>query len=92
MKVGNLYHSIAILTKLHVTFIKYRAMNCIGELIKSTLDNQTSVYYAELTKELAENARRCVRNLDPSNDLIVLRMGSRKHEILVAPGKLNCNN
>lgn len=59
-----------------------------GIPIKSTLDNSTSVQYAGLIQQLADKARSVVRDLDPSNDLMFLRMRTKKHEIMVAPG--NC--
>lgn len=59
----------------------------IGIPIKSTLDNSTSVQYAGLIQQLADKARSVVRDLDPSNDLMFLRMRTKKHEIMVAPGK-----
>ncbi|CAH1732273.1 unnamed protein product [Aphis gossypii] len=62
-------------------------VNNNGDLITSTLDMRSSVSYAELLSTLAENAIGFVRNLDPSNELTVLRMGSKRREVLVAPGK-----
>jgi len=59
----------------------------IGDLITSTLDNRSSVSHAEMIMKLADNAKGFVRNLDPSNELTVLRMGSKRREVLVAPGK-----
>jgi dynein light chain roadblock-type len=53
------------------------------------LDNSTSVQYAGLIQQLADKARSVVRDLDPSNDLMFLRMRTKKHEIMVAPGKLD---
>lgn len=61
--------------------------NFIGDLITSTLDMRSSVSYSEIMSDLAENAKRFVRNLDPTNELTVLRMGSKRREVLVAPGK-----
>ncbi|XP_003243092.1 dynein light chain roadblock-type 2-like [Acyrthosiphon pisum] len=58
-----------------------------GDIITSTLDNRSSVSHAERIMKLADNAKSCVRNLDPSNELIVLRMGTKKREVLVKPGK-----
>lgn len=70
-------------------FIKYfqYLIIFIGIPIKSTLDNSTSVQYAGLIQQLADKARSVVRDLDPSNDLMFLRMRTKKHEIMVAPGK-----
>ncbi|XP_050429229.1 dynein light chain roadblock-type 2-like [Adelges cooleyi] len=62
-------------------------VNGDGIPIKSTLDNTTSVQYAGLIQQLADKARSVVRDLDPSNDLMFLRMRTKKHEIMVAPDK-----
>ncbi|CAH1732272.1 unnamed protein product [Macrosiphum euphorbiae] len=62
-------------------------VNNEGIPIKSTLDNSTSVQYAGLIQQLADKARSVVRDLDPSNDLMFLRMRTKKHEIMVAPDK-----
>jgi hypothetical protein len=34
-------------------------------------------------------ARSAIRDLDPTNDLKILRIRSKKNEVLVAPGKQN---
>jgi dynein light chain roadblock-type len=60
---------------------------CLGVPIKSTLDNTTSVQYAALITQLCDKARSAVRDIDPTNDLTFLRLRSKKHEILVAPGQ-----
>nr|XP_020467398.1 dynein light chain roadblock-type 2 isoform X2 [Monopterus albus] len=56
-----------------------------GIPIRSSLDNSTSVQYAGLLRHLTTMARSTVRDIDPQNDLICLRMRSKKHEIMVAP-------
>ncbi|KAJ8303042.1 hypothetical protein KUTeg_019438 [Tegillarca granosa] len=58
-----------------------------GIPIRTTLDNSTTVQYASQVTQMNQKARSCVRDLDPSNDLTFLRMRSKKHEIMVAPGK-----
>lgn len=70
------------------TLIRIRIL-FLGIPIKSTLDNSTSVQYAGLIQQLADKARSVVRDLDPSNDLMFLRMRTKKHEIMVAPGKFH---
>ena len=50
------------------------------------MDNSTTVQYAGLIHELADKARSTVRDIDPTNDLTFLRIRSKKHEIMVAPG------
>ncbi|KAK3733492.1 hypothetical protein QZH41_019397 [Actinostola sp. cb2023] len=62
-------------------------INLEGIPIRSTLDNSTSVQYAGLFHQLTHKARSTVRDIDPQNDLTFLRIRSKKHEIMVAPGK-----
>ncbi|XP_013396489.1 dynein light chain roadblock-type 2 [Lingula anatina] len=57
-----------------------------GIPIRSTLDNSTTVQYATLVTSLCGKARHTVRDLDPANDLSFVRIRSKKHEIMVAPG------
>ncbi|XP_076370847.1 dynein light chain roadblock-type 2-like isoform X2 [Tachypleus tridentatus] len=61
-------------------------VNSEGIPIKTTLDNSTTVQYAGLITQLADKARSTVRDIDPTNDLTFLRIRSKKHEIMVAPG------
>ena len=65
--------------------------NFIGDIITSTLDMRSTVNYADIMSDLVENAKMFVRNLDPTNELTVLRMGSKRREVLVAPGKFRLN-
>lgn len=58
-----------------------------GIPIRTTLDNSTTVQYAGLLRHLTMKARSTVRDIDPQNDLTFLRIRSKKHEILVAPGE-----
>lgn len=62
-------------------------LSLTGIPIKTTMDNTTTVQYAGLISQLSDKARSVVRDLDPTNDLTFLRIRSRKHEIMVAPGK-----
>ena len=61
--------------------------NVLGIPIRTTLDNSTTVQYAGLIHQLTMKARSTVRDIDPQNDLTFLRLRSKKHEIMVAPGK-----
>lgn len=81
-------HSIYYLPILHRVIFDIDN-HFLGDLITSTLDNRSSVNHAEMIMKLADNAKGFVRNLDPSNELTVLRMGSKRREVLVAPGKFN---
>lgn len=58
-----------------------------GIPIRTSLDNSAAVQYAGLLSQLTMKARNTVRDIDPQNDLIFLRIRSKKHEIMVAPGK-----
>lgn len=59
-----------------------------GIPIRTTLDNSTTVQYAGLLHQLTMKAKSTVRDIDPQNDLTFLRIRSKKHEIMVAPGNL----
>ena len=63
----------------------------LGIPIRTTLDNSTTVQYASLLHKLTVQARNVVRDTDPTNDLTFLRVRSKKHEIMIAPGKLVLN-
>ena len=58
-----------------------------GIPIRSTLDNSTTVQYSGLITSLTSKARSVVRDLDPQNDLTFLRVRSKKHELMIAPGR-----
>jgi len=58
----------------------------VGVPVRTTLDNSTTVQYAGLLHSLTAQARNCVRDIDPQNDLTFLRVRSKKNEIMVAPG------
>ena len=62
-------------------------INNDGIPIRTTMDNQTSTHYGSLIHNLAAKARSVVRELDSTNDLTFFRIRSKKHEIMVAPGK-----
>jgi dynein light chain roadblock-type len=62
-------------------------LNLDGIPVRTTLDNSTTVQYASLLYSLAAQARNCVRDIDPQNDLTFLRVRSKKHEIMIAPEK-----
>jgi dynein light chain roadblock-type len=61
-------------------------VNNDGIPIRSTLDNVVSVQYAGLVTQLVIKSRSMVRDLQTDNDLQFLRLRSKKHEILIAPG------
>ena len=51
------------------------------------MDNATTVQYAGLLHSLAAKTKTTVRDLDPSNELVFLRIRTKKHEVMVAPGE-----
>ena len=53
--------------------------------IRTTLEYTLAKRYATQVGELIYNARSLVRDIDPQNELTVLRICSKKHEIMVAP-------
>ncbi|KAM3610138.1 uncharacterized protein V6R79_025959 [Siganus canaliculatus] len=62
-------------------------VNPEGIPIRTSLDNLTSLQYAGLFRDLTILARSTVRDIDPQNDLMVLRIRTQKHEIMVVPGE-----
>ena len=63
----------------------------LGIPVRTTMDNSTTVQYASLLHSLAAKARNCIRETDPQNDLTFLRIRSKKHEIMIAPGRMECS-
>ncbi|KAJ3229666.1 Dynein light chain roadblock-type 2 [Chytriomyces hyalinus] len=61
-------------------------VNMEGIPIRTTLEPDKTIQHAALITQLAAKARSVVRDLDPQNDLTFLRIRSKKHEIMVAPG------
>ncbi len=70
-------------------------VNSEGQFIRSTIgQNAEAVLNAQQISDLAKKARSTIRDLDPlvspsltQNDLTFLRIRSKNHEIMVAPGK-----
>ncbi|XP_039297019.1 dynein light chain roadblock-type 2 isoform X2 [Nilaparvata lugens] len=60
-------------------------INGEGVPIRSTLDNTMTVHYAAVITEIIEKTRNGVRDLDPTNELTILRIRTKKHEIMIAP-------
>ncbi|CAN7976509.1 unnamed protein product, partial [Ixodes persulcatus] len=57
------------------------------QISRTTLDSATTSQYASLITQLCDQARTTLRDLDPGNDLTFLRMRTKKHEIMISPGK-----
>uniref|UniRef100_A0A669CF62 Roadblock/LAMTOR2 domain-containing protein n=1 Tax=Oreochromis niloticus TaxID=8128 RepID=A0A669CF62_ORENI len=63
-----------------------RCFQCIP--IRSTLDQSMTVQYAEQLQNLVALARSVIRDTDPQNDVITLRVCSKSNEIIVATGDI----
>lgn len=59
-----------------------------GLPIRTTLDNSTTLQYADQIRQLTMQAKSTVRAMDPQNNLFALRMKTKKHEIMVVPGNI----
>ncbi|OAF68780.1 Dynein light chain 2B, cytoplasmic [Intoshia linei] len=62
-------------------------MNCDGIAIRTTLDNQTTSHWCYHVLRLISKARVTVRDLDPQNDVTIMRLRTHRHEIIIAPDK-----
>ena len=58
----------------------------LGMPMRTTMDNSTTVQYATLMFQFTAKARSSVRDIDPQNDLTFVRIRTKKHEIMIAPG------
>ena len=56
-----------------------------GIPVRSTLDNTTTLQYVAMCNTLCGIARGIVRDTDPQNDLKILRVRTKKNEIIMAP-------
>jgi len=59
--------------------------NYEGVALKSTMSRELTTQYAGLFVQLILKARGVVRSIDAENDLLFLRVRTKKHEVLVAP-------
>jgi len=59
--------------------------NYSGVSVKSTMNAQETQKYSRSISSLADRARSMIRELDSTNDLLFLRVRTKKNEIMVAP-------
>jgi len=52
------------------------------------MDDSTSVVYAGLVQQLMATSKSAIKKYDSTDDLVFLRLRTRKHEICIIPGKL----
>ncbi|XP_002731040.1 dynein light chain roadblock-type 2-like [Saccoglossus kowalevskii] len=60
-------------------------VNPEGIILRTTLDNSTTLQLANSIQQITALAKSVVRDVDPQNDLTFLRIRSKKNEIMVAP-------
>lgn len=53
--------------------------------IRSSMDNSATVQYIGMAKTLTTMSRGVVRDLNPQDDLMILRIRTKKSEIIIAP-------
>jgi dynein light chain roadblock-type len=53
--------------------------------VRSTMDNSATVQYISMAKTLTTMARSVVRDINPQDDLTILRVRTKKNEIIIAP-------
>ncbi|XP_035827311.1 dynein light chain roadblock-type 2-like [Aplysia californica] len=68
----------------HTGVVGIIVVNSEGIPIKSTLDNATTVHYASHLHNLTAKARCTLREIDPMNELKLLRVRSHDNEIVCA--------
>lgn len=60
-------------------------VNADSMSVRSTLDNSATVQYIGMAKTLTNMARSLVRDINPQDDLAILRVRTKKSEIIIAP-------
>lgn len=62
-------------------------VNAEGNPVRSNMDNSTSLQYTRHMEELINIADHLVRDLDPLDRLVVLRIRNKLNEVMVLPGE-----
>ena len=60
-------------------------VNSEGIPLRTDMDNSNTLQYASLCRTLSTMASSMVRDMDPENELVILRVQSRKNELIIAP-------
>ncbi|XP_030382691.1 dynein light chain roadblock-type 2 [Scaptodrosophila lebanonensis] len=60
-------------------------LNDLGHPVKSTMSNSASVEFAGLVQTLRGRIDRGMQKIDPTDELLMLRIRTKFHEILVTP-------
>ena len=53
--------------------------------LRSNIDGTRTMMYANLCKPLEIMARKTIKDIDPTNDLVVMRIRTNKHELIISP-------
>ena len=69
----------------HKSVIGSIIVNEDGIPIRTTLDNTTTVLYASLLRKVCLLAEGAIHNLHPQDEMLFLRIRTKKDEIIVAP-------
>lgn len=56
-------------------------------IVRTDLDNSNTLLYASACRNLITVANNTVRDLDPQNELLIVRVKSRKNELIIAPNE-----
>ena len=59
--------------------------DCNGMIVRSTLDTARSQLYNRSITSLTHTAENAIKNIDPTNELIALRMRTGNKEIIISP-------
>lgn len=65
-------------------------VNSEGIPVRSDLDNSNTLIYANACRALTVLASNTVRDIDPQNELLIVRVGSKKNELIIAPNEDDC--
>ena len=62
-------------------------VNSEGIPLRTDMDNSNTLQYAALCRTLSSMASSMVRDMDPENELVILRVQSRKNELIISPSE-----
>lgn len=70
-----------------INSIVMRSMTNKKMELKGDKEKQKEDMYAKVVPQLGREARSLIRQLDPKNDLTILRIRTTGHELFIAPDK-----
>ena len=69
----------------HENVIGLIILNQEGLLLKSTMENDETLQYVTHINGLTESMVRGIKQLDPQNEVVVLRINTKTTEIMIVP-------